>query len=114
MNNYQIQNWLKSEGFKTINGKYYQKQSDNGWYVDVVLLGENKAQVYGLHESQTKNRQGFKAYDYEWSNHCNFNIKGITSVKNYVRNKEGHSFPFYIIPMAIETIENRLKNHKNQ
>lgn len=119
MNTYQMKSWLESEGFKTENGKYYQKSIENGWYVDVVLQHQNKAQIYALHESQTKNRIGkkskhtFQAYDYSWSNHSNIKIKGLTSGKNYVRNKEGGSFPLYIIPMAVETIENRLENSKN-
>jgi len=114
-----MKNWLESEGFKTENGKYYQKPIENGWCVDVVLQHQNKAQIYALHESQTKNRIGkkskhtFQAYDYILSNHSNIKIKGLTSGKNYVRNKEGGSFPLYIIPMAVETIENRLENSKN-
>ena len=89
-----MKNWLESEGFKTENGKYYQKPIENGWYVDVVLQHQNKAQIYALHESQTKNRIGkkskhtFQAYDYNWSNHSNIKIKGLTSGKNYVRNKK--------------------------
>jgi hypothetical protein len=117
MNYSQIENWLKSEGFKTENGKYYQKTSKNGWYVDVVVEPQNKAQVYALHESQTKHggpiRAGFNVYDYITTNHKLFKIKGIKATKNYVRNKEGFSFPLYIIPMAVETIENRLENSKN-
>jgi hypothetical protein len=113
MNNYQIENWLKSQGFKTINGKYYQKPSDDGWYVDVVLLGKNKAQIQAVHETQTKSggkqREGMWCYDYSTTNHSHLKGKGITSLKKYVRNTEGHSFPLYIIPMAVETIQNRLK-----
>ena len=107
MNTLQMKNWLVSEGFRTTNEKYYQRSINSEWYVDVVL-SDNKAQVQAVHMDETKERFGMRAYDYTSSNHKRFTRRGIKANGNYVRNAEGHSFPLYIIPMAVETISNRL------
>ena len=108
MNISQINNWLESEGFRTTNNKYYQRSINTEWFVDVIIE-DNKAKVQAVHYDETEPRAGGRAYRPNKSNHRRFTRKGITANGNYVRNAEGHSFPLYIIPMAVETISNRLK-----
>ena len=107
MNTLQMKNWLVSEGFRTTNEKYYQRSINSEWFVDVVL-SDNKAQIQAVHIDETTERAGMRAYEYKISNHRRFTRRGITANGNYVRNNEGHAFPLYIIPMAVETISNRL------
>ena len=96
---------LLSKGYTIRANRYAQKDLGNGWYIGIDTKSNT---VDAGHVSQLKPRENHMCYDWTKTNHTSVDIRGIKSVKNYVRNEEAHRVPSHMLVGWAELLESRL------